>query len=52
MILDFPLYIVNMFYFHELLKKLLCSCGMMHYSNEEIQAEIEEKRRQSQRNAM
>ena len=48
---DFPLYAVNMFYSHWLIKTLLGPMAAQTRTRWEFQAEIEEKRRQSQEDA-
>ena len=47
-----PLYAVNMFYYQWLIKKLLWLMAVQNVAREEIQAEIEEERRWSQRDAL
>ena len=49
---DFPLYVINIFYYHWLVKKLLWPMAGQNIARQEIHAEIEEERRQSQRDAM
>ena len=49
---DSPLYAVNMFYYHWLIKKLFGPMTGQNRARWEFQAEIEEKRRQNQEDAM
>ena len=48
----FPLYAMMMFYYHWLIKKLLWAYGFTEENKWKLQAEIEEKRRQNQGDAM
>ena len=52
MMWDCPLYAVNMFYCHWLIKKLFWPMAGQNIARQKIQAEIEEKRRWSQGDAM
>ena len=51
-VVDSPLYAVNVFYYHWLIKKLLGLMTVQTRARWEFQAEKDEKRRQSQRDAM
>ena len=47
-----PLYAVNMFYYHRLMKKLLWPLAEQSIARQEIKADIEEERRLSQADIM
>ena len=49
---DFPLYAVNVFYYHWSIKKLLWTIAGQNIARQEIQAEIDEEGRLRQGDAL